>query len=176
MWAKYRLGEIKKEDLRDKRFLLTLNEFDVNDENLAKKIGDDYINISPTKTELFPHAVEILEYLYKKYTLAIITNGFKEVQFTKLKNCNLEKYFKKLICSEDVGRQKPHPDIFHYSLSSLNAKKNESIMIGDDYEVDILGANKFGFSSVFFNPNKLEVNILKNMHEISSLKELQDIL
>lgn len=176
LWAKYRLGEIKKDELRNKRFLLTLEEFGVSDEELAIKMGDDYINISPTKTELFPYTIEVLEYLHKKYTLAIITNGFKEVQYTKLKNCNLEKYFKKVVCSEDVGRQKPHPEIFHYSLSSLNARKQESLMIGDDYEVDILGANSFGFKSVFFNPNKNEVKILPNIQEISSLKQLLDIL
>jgi len=176
LWAKYRLGEIKKDELRNKRFLLTLNEFGVNDEDLARKIGDDYINISPTKTELFPYTIEVLGYLYQKYTLAIITNGFKEVQYTKLRNCNLEKYFKKVICSEDVGRQKPHNDIFHYSLSSLNARKTESIMIGDDYEVDILGANNFGFKAIFFNPNNIVVKTLPNVQEISSLKQILDIL
>jgi len=176
LWAKYRLGEIKKEELRNKRFLLTLAEFGVNDENLAKKMGDDYISISPTKTQLFPHTIDVLEYLYNKYTLAIITNGFKEIQYTKLKNCGLEKYFKKIICSEDVGHQKPHHDIFHFALSSLNAKKNESIMIGDDYKIDILGAYNFGFKSIFFNIHKNKVENLSNMQEISSLEQLLDIL
>lgn len=176
LWAKYRLGEIKKEELRNKRFLLTLSEFGKDDVVLAKKIGDDYINISPTKTELFPYTIEILDYLYKKYTLAIITNGFKEVQHTKLKNCNLEKYFSKVVCSEDVGHQKPHKEIFHYSLSSLNARKKESIMIGDDFKTDILGANKFGLKSIFFNPNNVKVEKITNMQEIFSLKELFELL
>ena len=177
LWAKYRKGEIKKNELRDKRFLLTLNEFGVNDAKLARNIGDDYIKISPTKTELFPHTIEILEYLSQKYTLAIITNGFKEVQYKKLRNCNIEKYFKKVVCSEDVGHQKPHMEIFQYSLSSLNARKKDSIMIGDDFNVDVIGANKYGIDSVFFNPNNIKIESnLNSVTQIQSLVQLKEFL
>jgi len=177
LWAKYRLGEIKKDELRDKRFLLTLSDFGVTDNHLAQNLGNDYINISPTKTELFPNTIEVLDYLFEKYKLAIITNGFKEVQYKKLHNCNLEKYFVKVVCSEDVGHQKPHQEIFHYALSSLNAKKADSIMIGDDYNVDIIGAEQYGMDSIFFNPNKINTeNKTGKTIEISELKELFNLL
>jgi putative hydrolase of the HAD superfamily len=177
LWAKYRLGEIKKNELRSKRFLLTLQDFGVNNQILAENIGTDYIEISPTKKELFPHSIEVLEYLHKKYTLGIITNGFKEVQHKKLKNCKLDKYFKSVFCSEDVGHQKPRPEIFQFALSSLNAKKTESLMIGDDFNVDIIGAKNYGIDSVFFNPNKMLIDLNKErITEISSLKELINIL
>ena len=177
LWSKYRKGEIKKNELRDKRFLLTLNEFGVNDAELARNIGDDYIKISPTKTELFPNTIEVLKYLSEKYTLAIITNGFKEVQYEKLRNCNIEKYFSKIVCSEDVGHQKPHMEIFQYSLSSLNARKKDSIMIGDDFNIDIIGANNYGIDSVLFNPNEFELEIeLNSVIQIQSLLQLKTFL
>ena len=175
LWDKYRKGEISKLELRTNRFLLTLNKFDVNDISLAENIGTDYINESPKKTEVFPYTYEILDYLKPKYTLAILTNGFKEVQTQKLKNCNLDKYFSKLICSEDTGYQKPNPKIFQYALSSLNAKKTESIMIGDDLNVDIIGANNFKIDTIYCNfIDNTESSI--PTYQITSLKELTNIL
>lgn len=175
LWGLYREGKIEKSVLSYKRFLLTLNEFGVDDVELAKKIATDYICISPTKKGLFPFAHETLGYLYKKYKLYVITNGFNEVQFTKLKNSDLEKYFSKVFTSEDAGAQKPNPIIFEHALHEANAEKQESIMIGDDLNVDILGARDFGLDQVFFNPERKE-HSEEITHEISSLKELQEIL
>ncbi|MBU8892845.1 MAG: YjjG family noncanonical pyrimidine nucleotidase [Bacteroidales bacterium] len=175
LWGDYREGKIKKSILSYKRFSLTLEEFGVNDEELAKKIALDYITISPTKKQLFPFAHDTLEYLHKKYKLYIITNGFNEVQFTKLKTSNLDKYFLKVFTSEDAGAQKPNPIIFQHALKNVNANKKDSIMIGDDLQVDILGAKDFGLDQVFFNPENLKHS--ENItHEINSLKELQEIL
>ncbi len=175
LWAKYRTGEIKKEFLRNQRFLLTLQHFGINDSSLAEKFGTDYIEISPTKTILFPNTIETLKYLSKKYTLHIITNGFKEVQFVKLKNNKLDKYFDKVITSETVGYQKPNAKIFQHSLSTSNAKKEESLMIGDDLNTDILGARNFGMNQVFFNTINTKHNE-KVTHEITDLKELTELL
>ena len=175
LWKDYREGKIKKTLLSYKRFILTLEEFGVDDVELAKKIAHDYITISPTKKRLFPYAHETLEYLYKKYKLYIITNGFNEVQFTKLKNSELDQYFTKIFTSEDAGAQKPNPKIFENAVKSSNARKKESIMIGDDLEADILGAKNFGLDQIYFNPDKR--NHSEDItHEISSLKELQKIL
>lgn len=175
LWSIYREGKIEKSVLSYKRFWLTLKEFGVDDEDLAKKIGHDYITISPTKKELFPYAYETLDYLHKKYNLYIITNGFNEVQFTKLKNSDLDKYFSKVFTSEDAGAQKPNPIIFERALNDVQANKKESIMIGDDLQVDVLGAKNIGLDQVYFNPFKKE-HTEEITHEINSLKELQEIL
>jgi putative hydrolase of the HAD superfamily len=175
LWNDYRLGEIKKSILTYKRFSLTLEEYGVKDDELAKKIASDYITISPTKKQLFPFAHETLDYLYKKYKLHIITNGFNEVQFTKLENSDLNKYFLKVFTSEDAGAQKPNPRIFEHALKNANAKKEDSIMIGDDLQVDIVGAKDFGLDQIYFNPER-EIHFENITHEINSLKELQEIL
>jgi len=175
LWGLYREGKIEKSVLSYQRFLLTLNEFGNDDIDLAKKIAQDYITISPTKKELFPYAHETLDYLHKKYNLYVITNGFNEVQFTKLKNSDLEKYFAKVFTSEDAGAQKPNPVIFEHALQETQASKQESIMIGDDLEVDVLGAKNVGLDQVYFNPFKQE-HTEEITHEINSLKELQEIL
>jgi putative hydrolase of the HAD superfamily len=175
LWAQYQNGQLKKEVLRYKRFEVTLRDFGIKDKVLAEVIGQEYIDESPRKTILVPHTLETLNYLSNKYKLHIITNGFNEVQFTKLKLCGLEKYFDKVITSEISGYHKPRPQAFGYSLSSANAKKDESIMIGDDLNIDIVGAREFGIDQVYFNPLSIPHNE-KITYEIKSLLELTAIL
>jgi putative hydrolase of the HAD superfamily len=175
LWERYRRGEMTKDILRTKRFRMSLARFGIADEELAEKIGRDYLDISPTKTLLVPHAREILDYLQAGYQLHIITNGFLTTQQIKLKNCRLEQYFQSLTTSEVVGHNKPRPEIFHQALTGVNARKKESLMIGDDLEVDILGARKYGIDQVFLNRD----NIVHNdpvTYERTSLHVLKDIL
>jgi len=175
LWNSYQNGNMKKEVLRYKRFEKTLGDYGIRSKDLAKVIGQEYIEESPKKTALMPHAIEVLNYLKEKYTLHIITNGFNEVQFTKLELCGLSNYFTKVVTSEISGYHKPRTEAFGYTLSSANARKAESIMIGDDLEADILGAKAFGIDQVFFNPNQEQHNHSVT-HEISSLLELKQIL
>jgi putative hydrolase of the HAD superfamily len=173
LWDQYRKGEIKKEFLRSRRFELTLLDFGIDDPKLAEDVGLEYITISPQKTNLFPNAHEILQYLKEKYPLYIITNGFEEVQFTKLKNSKLDVYFDHVITSEDAGSKKPDPGIFNYALKKAGALPDESLMIGDDPEVDILGAESVGIDGIYFNPKRLPVNgsVKYFIHDLMELKQ-----
>jgi len=175
LWDLYRVDKITKEELRTKRFRLVLEEYGINDNQLAEDFGMEYIKESPLKTRLFPFAIDVLTYLHKKYTLHIITNGFQEVQHIKLEQSNLTPYFKTIITSEQVGVKKPNPQIFEFSLNNAGAKAEESIMIGDDLEVDIIGAKIFGMEQVYFNPKK-EKHQEQLTFEIDSLSQLMEIL
>jgi len=153
LWFDYAKGKVSKEELRTSRFDRTLKKFDINDSVLATKLGNGYIELSPYQTNLFPHTIETLETLKREnYELHIITNGFKEVQYIKLKNSGLIDFFDVILCSEEVGKTKPSPDVFQTALHRANATKKESLMIGDDYHADIIGAEKFGMQSVLFDP------------------------
>ena len=175
LWSYYRRGEIHKEVLSIKRFQLTLADFGIDDHLLAAQIGDDYVSISPQKTNLFPFAHESLYYLKNKYTLHLITNGFEEVQQTKIDVSDLRKYFTEIITSEEAGAKKPEKKIFEYSLKKADAKRKESIMIGDDLKVDIIGAKEFGMDQVYINFENIP-HPEKVTFEIDSLKKLQKIL
>ena len=175
LWNLYRIGEISKEVLKGKRFHLTLQEFGVSNKQLAENIGEDYTTISPKLVNLFPNSIEILEYLHDKYNLHIITNGFSEVQAVKLKSSGMDKYFQNVITSEEAGVKKPDLRIFKYALHKTNANSGESLMIGDDYEVDIVGAQNVGLDQVYFNPQKIE-NSNGCTFEINDLIELKKLL
>ena len=175
LWSEYQKGQIKKETLRDRRFYMTLKKSGIENIDLAAQLSNDYIEISPNKTNLFPEVIETLEYLKLHYRLHIITNGFNEVQFRKLKNCGIEHFFEKIVTSDNANSQKPNMKIFEFALTSVNAKKKESLMIGDDWDLDIMGAKAYGFDQVYFNPaEKLQTG--SSTFEIKEIAELRHIL
>lgn len=171
LWDLYKLGKIKKPYLREERFRGSLKHFGIDSEELAEQVSQDYIYLSPRKTKLFPHSIEVLRELSKKYQLHIITNGFNEVQFIKMEKSGLTPYFKEVITSETVGVQKPNPKVFEYALRKANAIVNESIMIGDDQDSDINGAQSIGMDTIFVNYYEEDL-ISQPTHHIQSLKEL----
>ena len=176
LWSLYRQNKIEKEELRDERFKITLKEFGVLNSELAKNLGKDYLAYCPKKTNLFSHTHTTLKYLFRKYKLHIITNGFEEVQMQKLENSNLINYFEQIITSEQAGFKKPSKQIFKFSMLKACAKPSNSLMIGDDLHADILGAKDIGMSQVFFNPLKHEHSNSEITYEINCLSELEEIL
>lgn len=175
LWAKYRVGGIEKELLRSLRFQLTLQDFGINDKEMAEHLGEDYLEIMPLKVGLFPNAIEILDYLKPKYHIHLITNGFSEVQAAKLNVSGLDKYFGVVVTSEEAGFKKPDARIFNFALKEAGAGTEESLMVGDDREVDIEGAKNIGMDQVLFDPDgKYEKN--GSTYYIRDLLELKGIL
>ncbi|MCD7973315.1 MAG: YjjG family noncanonical pyrimidine nucleotidase [Candidatus Azobacteroides sp.] len=176
LWGKYRNNEIKKNELVLQRFLLPLQQGGIDDEAFALRMNDDFLEATTTKTALIPHAKEILDHLKPFYRMFIISNGFSEVQYKKIRNSGLEVYFEKIILSEDVRANKPSPVIFDHALKMTNSRRNESIMIGDSWEADIIGAHDSGIDQIFFNKeDKQEMEFLPT-YCITSLKEIKNIL
>ncbi|MGY4383129.1 putative hydrolase of the HAD superfamily [Pedobacter sp. UYP24] len=156
LWRQYHLGEITKETLRAERFHRTFVQLGIPPESVPHQFEDDYVRLTPTKTNLFSGSEKVLNYLKQKYTLHIISNGFKESTLMKMSVSNLNPYFSNVIISEDVGVNKPNKRIFEYALEKAGATKTESIMIGDSVEADIRGAQDFGIKAIYFNPMNLE--------------------
>lgn len=171
LWAQYHLGKIDKQTLRQERFRKTFLELGLAPEVIPARFEEDFVNIGPTKKNLFEGAEKVLSYLQKKYHLHIISNGFKEATLTKMSGSNLNPYFKNVIISEDVGVNKPDKAIFEYALNLAEAQKPESIMIGDSLEADIYGAQNFGMKAIFFNPLKAEKpnDVPQQIHHLEEL-------
>jgi putative hydrolase of the HAD superfamily len=152
LWTEYRQGKVRKDQMRTNRIVMTFRELGIHDADLARKVGDLYMQEAPKKTNVFPGVHETLSYLQGKYRLYILTNGFAEIQVQKIKSCHLESYFSKLFMAEMIGYQKPDRRFFEYAIKSVHAHKNECLMIGDDPEADIRGASNAGIDQVFLNP------------------------
>jgi len=173
-WSQYRKNLMNKDLLRHQRFFLSLKDFGVVDRQLAKKLGKRYVDISPNQTALMPGTKEILEYLHPKYKMHIITNGFQEIQFLKMKNTGIDKYFTKIITSERAGKRKPEPRIFQYALKQAECTPDQAIMIGDDLDADIHGAINYGIRAIWFNYSKLEN--AANLEYVHHLDDLRNFL
>lgn len=174
LWTAYRKKEVTKRELTRQRFQLTFDFFNINNLD-ALAMNDLYLQEMPKQSHLIDGAKEILGYAkLKGYRLFIITNGFKEVQHEKLKRAGLASYFEKVFISEEIKMPKPGREIFEHAVKSSNARKSASLMIGDDWEVDIRGAYKFGIDAVYYNRLKQSVdNSLGNTKIIESLQELR---
>ncbi|MEN6617899.1 MAG: YjjG family noncanonical pyrimidine nucleotidase [Rikenellaceae bacterium] len=152
LWADYEKGMLSKERLRGERFYLTLLEYGIDDREFAENMGEEYLIEMPNQKELMPYAFEVLSALKARGAkMALISNGFKEVQYTKLKNSGIEHFFDAVMISEEQGVHKPSPVIFKRALTAIRGVKSESIMVGDDFANDIEGAMIFGIDQFFYN-------------------------
>ncbi|HEU5289574.1 MAG TPA: YjjG family noncanonical pyrimidine nucleotidase [Cyclobacteriaceae bacterium] len=175
LWELYDTGRIGSEVIREERFKQILNAFQAYDKTLCDALSVEYLYECPKKGNLMPHAIEILQYLAANYKLSIITNGFEEIQNTKLTAGNLHQYFDHIITSQKAGHKKPAPEIFDYSLNKNGIRRHEAVMIGDNLLTDIKGARDASISHVFYNPEKVSHQEDVTL-EIESLKELYGFL
>ena len=175
LWELYREDKITKADLNRTRFLKPLEHYGIHDVELADHLSEDYVYWSPRIVRLVPGTMELLEYLKPKYHLHLITNGFEEVQDTKLTLSGMKPYFETLTVSEEVGVKKPNPEIFQYALRKAHATAEESLMIGDEMAVDIDGARAAEIDTVLFNPKGEKIDGERTF-EVRNLLEIKQIL
>jgi putative hydrolase of the HAD superfamily len=176
LWDDYRNGFIKKEELRTKRFELTLREKKIDDPKLCVEIGERYMYVTPRLNMLAPNTMMTLEYLWEmNYRLYILTNGFLSTQKKKMAFSEIDKFFIRIFSSEEIGVNKPRKGIFHWAVSSIHAHKRECLMVGDDLEVDIRGAMNYGIDAVWYNPGQTKSEFIPT-YTITDIGELTQLL
>ena len=171
LWGMYGRGEVTKEWLHLQRFLRPLlvnDENDANDETivpqrgkelirLAHEIGAEFLRLTNKYFCLMPDAERVVKYLAAKYPLTIISNGFKEVQYYKFEHSGVAPYFTHTLISEEVGINKPQPEIFRIALERNGITAEEAVMIGDSYTSDIAGAKAAGMDQIWVKDDGLQV-------------------
>lgn len=173
-WSLFSQDKVLKEDLKYNRLQESFVKIDYKiEKEVIHQLSEDYVMHLSDYNFLFDDAQEVLKNLSSTYKLHIITNGFKEVQHLKLKNSKIDHYFDIIMTSEDVGVKKPHPLIFEKALAQATVSSSQSLMVGDNLEADIKGANRAGIESVLFDP---ENKISHNGYKIRTLKELETLL
>lgn len=177
LWTQYGQGLITKDFLIVERFLHLLLEVGIDDSELALKMNAEYLDILATKKNLKPHARELLDFCQKHdLPITLVSNGFVEVQYRKLKSSGIEQYFAHVVLSEAAGTLKPDPAFFQYALDLNHAQPDEVLMIGDSFEADIKGAVQSGIDALFLNDRNAAVKIPTGVTEIKSLKEAIEII
>jgi len=174
-WKLYREEKVTKSNLRYGRLKDTFDGLNINiEDNVINKLSHDYIAYLTTHNHVFDGTIEILEYLKPKYKLHIITNGFEEVQQYKLDKAKISHYFETVTNSEMVGVKKPNRKMFDFALKLANVDVSNGIMIGDNYEADVLGALNMGLDAICFNYHN--ENLDKNIKAVDHLLDLKKYL
>ncbi|CAN5730985.1 YjjG family noncanonical pyrimidine nucleotidase [soil metagenome] len=175
LWDRYQKGFISADELKWKRMWRTLLDFKIGNEQLSKSLSARFLEILPTKKEVFPYTMEILHYLKeKKYGVHLITNGFEKTQWSKIRNSGLDKFITHVITSEGSNSLKPKKEIFDFAMNKAGAILTDSIMIGDNLDADIQGAMNAGMDTIFVN-HVNAVTDKKPTHTVTHLKQLEDI-
>jgi putative hydrolase of the HAD superfamily len=175
LWADYDQGLISRDVIREQRFQRVLQEVGVDDYELSLRFSDDYVRESPTKKRLLPHALDVLNYLSARYPMAIVTNGFEDIQQVKINSAGLRPYFAAIVTSETAACKKPEPGIFELALARIGCRANEVLMVGDNLLTDMAGARQAGIDQVCYNPAGASHNTAPT-YEIRRLDELKSFL
>lgn len=174
LWDDYNHDRIDRDYLRDERFRIVLEKCGATHTEDGIEMSTYFLHHCPRQGLIMDGADMVLNYLAKKYTMSIITNGFDDVQKIKLETSGLDKFFSHLFTSESIGRKKPHREIFDHALKTVGHTNKEAIMIGDSPKADIEGARNAGIIPIFYNP--LGTAKSDCQWQISHLSELMKIL
>lgn len=178
-WELYRNGTIDKRTLSLNRFGPLLRPLGYDTEEKILQLNEEFLALARHKTKVMPGAVELLKYLHSLYTVVIVSNGFREVQRDKMEAAGLLPYIDYTILSEDAGASKPHRAIFDYVFSVTGMRRSESIMIGDAWEADILGASRSGIPAIWYNPTgspRPDDKLRVPLYEVDSLEKIPPLL
>ncbi|SFE18897.1 YjjG family noncanonical pyrimidine nucleotidase [Spirosoma endophyticum] len=175
LWADYDKNLIEHGYIRKHRFPMVFRALGVDESAVHVDLNAEYLRLLPRKSHLLDSARDVLDYLKGRYTMHIITNGFAEIQATKMESSEIAHYFTHVITSENANAKKPDPLVFQYAMEISGTNANESLMIGDNYEADILGAKSVRLDTVFYNPEGVVVDD-KPTYDIRHWTELMTIL
>lgn len=177
LWGQYSRGEIARDYLIVQRFMRPLSMASglTVSEALCLDINDKFLELCSRKPGVIEGAHELMDYLKGRgYRLHICSNGFREVQYKKLNACGLHPYFDTIILSDEVGAVKPSKAFYAAALQVAGAEAETTIMIGDNYQNDILGAMNAGIDAMLFN--RWEKGFVPPQPVTYVVEELKDII
>ena len=149
LWEQYGKGEIDRHILHRKRFEDTMRELRI-DSTKYTEAGELYMSFYRKHWEWIDGAELAFEQIRDRFPVGLITNGFAETQWLKIKQFNFEELVSQIVISEEVGVMKPHPKIFNYSTELVGVDRSEILYVGDSLTSDVIGAKKAGWKVAWF--------------------------
>ncbi|RFP15931.1 YjjG family noncanonical pyrimidine nucleotidase [Duganella sp. BJB476] len=176
LWRRFETGAVTKDFLKVERFRKTFlaNGIDLDPE-VASVL---YLESLPDTVVLIEGAKLLCETLSAMGEVGIITNGVEAIQNRRIASSGLAEYISFVATSEACGYAKPDVRFFEYAAKMAKPfAKEDAIIIGDRLDADILGANRYGIESCWFNPDRL-ANASEAMpdYEVDSLNDIASIL
>ncbi len=181
VWMEFEQGRITAEALRLARFERLFAVLQLPGDHhpfTPSSFSDVYLKGLSATSDLLEEAEAVVRVLKKRYRLAIITNGLKDVQRPRLANSALARDFEVIAISEEMGVAKPHPRFFELTFEQLGQPhKDQVLVIGDSLASDILGGINFGLDTCWYNPRDLPGDArISPKFQIHQLNELLTLL
>lgn len=174
-WKLLELGKLTRDEVKERRYQLLFDEFKLN--SSAKEATSIYEEKLKVGHYFIDGAEELLEKLYAKYSLYLVSNGATAVQNSRLDSSGIRKYFKDIFISQEIGCDKPSKLFFDICFSSIpNFNKDEAVIVGDSLSSDIQGGINAGIKTVWFNPKQEKTSIPIPDYEIKTLADLPDLI
>lgn len=138
-----------------KRLSLTIEGLGVKEplrSRLALCAWNDYMAEWPRQTSFYPETPKLLEKLKGMYKLGVVTNFMDGPVARRIfDDLNYNNIFDSLVVSAEVGFMKPAPILFEKALQELDTKPENTLMVGDTYGADIVGAHGVGIRGVLID-------------------------
>jgi putative hydrolase of the HAD superfamily len=176
LWDSFDRGHIHHTYIRQNRFRLVFEELGIQCPENHEEIGELYLNTLPDKKHLLEGALDLLNYTFSAgYRMHIITNGFNEIQARKIASSQIGHFFENIITFDNANAKKPDPKIFEFALAAASTTPDKSLMVGDNWVADIMGAKQMGMDTAYLNPAGLKFDE-DPTYDITRLEELLIIL
>ena len=121
----------------------------IDDDALAETMTEAYMELKSVIVEPFPGALDTLYKLREAgVRLALITNGIAQEQRSKIETAELQSFFEFILIEGEFGIGKPDPRVFRHTLGQMNARPEETWMVGDNLVGDVGGAQAVGIHSI----------------------------
>ena len=175
-WHKLELGLWDRETVLVRRFALLFAEYGIVQEGTP--VARAYEKNLGIGHWFLPGAEEAVASLSKKYRLFLASNGTASVQKGRMTSANLYRFFEKVFVSQELGYNKPAPEIFQRAVAQIPGYDPEkAMMVGDSLTSDILGGINAGIKTCWVNPKHLPADpAIPADYEIESLSQLEALL
>lgn len=176
LWQEFELGKMEREEVVNSRFTLLFEHYGLKVDGAA--LEGRYRTFLSEGHHLIEGAVELMQDIYEQFDLYVVTNGESKTQYKRLKDSGLERYFKDVFISEEVGHQKPTKEFFDYVFSKIEPFDREStLIVGDSLTADVTGGYNAGIDTCWINIRGKQNNSkVIPTYEIKKLDELYKIL
>lgn len=174
-WKLMEIGKLTREEVKVRRYQLLFDEYKINAS--AEKATSIYEEKLKIGHYFIDGAEQMLESLYNKYNLYLVSNGATAVQNSRLDSSNIRKHFKDIFISQEIGYDKPSKQFFDICFSTItNFNKNEAVIVGDSLSSDIQGGINAEIKTIWFNPKGQMVSMPVPDYEIKVLGDLADLV
>jgi len=151
VWKRFEQGGIDAETLKTERFRLLFDEHGITETDPAA-MSALYLDALSQQTQMLPGAEESLRLLAQRWPLVLVTNGLSLVQRRRFADSGIDRHFRMILISEELGVAKPDPGIFTPALDALNLDPSRVLLAGDSSSSDMPAAANAGMDFCWVNP------------------------